>query len=60
MDSRQGNEMQATQEDLDYALRMYGQAMLDYAKDGNPDNFDNMAFWQNQAWHIAKEMTEGK
>lgn len=52
--------MQATQEDLDYALRMYGQAMLDYAKDGNHDNFDNMVFWQNQAWHIAKEMTEGK
>lgn len=41
--------------DLEFALKMYGQATVDYAKDGNPATYDNMVFWQNQVWMCAKE-----
>lgn len=44
--------------DLEYALKMYGRATLDYAKLNNPSTYDNMVFWQNQVWLCAKEQAE--
>lgn len=41
--------------DLAYALQMYGVMMVTYAD--NPEgamNYENMVFWQNQAWMCAK------
>lgn len=45
-----------TQSDLDFALRMLGQATVDYAKDRSPAHFENMGFWQNQVWECAKDL----
>jgi len=56
MGSRKANEMQTTQEDLDFALKMYGQATLDHAKKQDSYTYDNMVFWQNQCWQCAKDI----
>jgi hypothetical protein len=52
-----GTQMNCNQSDLDFALKMYGQATLDYAKYGTSATYDNMVFWQNQVWMCAKEVT---
>jgi hypothetical protein len=56
-----------TRDDLNYALRMYGDATLAYARHaaigatGNSPEayehqiaYDNMVFWQNQVWQCAQ------
>ncbi len=52
--------MQTTQADLDFALKMYGEATLDYAENGGKDAYDNMAFWQDQVWQCAKAIAKGE
>ena len=45
---------------LDFALKMYGEKMVTYAQDNDPANYDNMCFWQNQAFMSAKAVAEAK
>lgn len=50
-------ELQSENEsDLDFALKMYGQAIVDFHKDGCPAHYDNMCFWQEQVNHCAKNV----
>lgn len=39
--------------DMQFALEMYGQALVDYHK--GADNFDNVCFWQEQINQLARE-----
>jgi hypothetical protein len=41
-----------------FALKMLGEKMVQYATTNNRDDLDNMTFWHNQAWMIAKELAE--
>lgn len=50
--------MTESQVALNFALRMYGEAMVANAAAPNKDTYDNMCFWQNQAWMLAKELAE--
>lgn len=55
--------MTANQEALTFALKMYGEAMTKYAGSTPEDRastYDNMCFWQNQAWMLAQEIAEGR
>ena len=54
-----------TQQDLNMALTMYGQASVAYAaalsKGVDVESaFSNMAFWQEQVWHCAKDVAANK
>ena len=54
-------ERTEAQSDLAFALKMYGQAMIDHAAtdDVRKDaTFDNMVFWQNQAWMAAQAVAK--
>lgn len=48
--------MSDTQESLNYALKMYGEKMVEHAHTRGKDTYDNMMFWQNQAWMLAEEL----
>lgn len=42
--------------DLEFALKMYGEALVDYYKDAN--NYDNLCFWEEQVNTLAKELAQ--
>ena len=51
--------MTEAQSVLAYALKMYGDTMVVYVLDPtNRDSYDNMCFWQNQAFMCAKDVAK--
>jgi hypothetical protein len=50
--------MSEAQSALNFALKMYGEAMVTYAQDKCPAHYDNMCFWQNQAFMCAKDVAK--
>lgn len=50
--------MSEAQSVLNYALKMYGEALVAYAKDANPSTRDYLYFWQTQAWMDAKDVAK--
>jgi hypothetical protein len=41
-----------------YALKMLGEKMVQYANTNNRNDLNEMAFWHNQAWMLARELVE--
>lgn len=41
---------------LDYALKMYGEAMVVYAKSLLRADYEDMCFWQEQAYAAAHDI----
>lgn len=54
--------MTETEQALAFALKMYGEKMVAHAVNFNADQgfkkdtYEDMMFWQNQAWMLAEEL----
>lgn len=50
--------MTEAQSDLQFALKMLGDALVVHAKDKTDASYDNVCFWQQQAWHCAEAIAK--
>lgn len=52
--------MTETQQAFNFAVKLSAEATLKHAQQMDDSTRDNMIFWQNQLWYMAKELAAEK